>query len=391
MGIFTDIWQYMPHGMCLLWKPWLVLLWAGSDALIFTSYFAIPLALLKVLRGRREIPHRGIIVLFALFIMLCGITHLLSIVTMWVPIYPIVGFVKLATGIVSMTTAVVLFKLVPALVNFPSPSDLASVNKNLHEEIEAHEKTLASLREARASLEAKVEARTIELKETNDRLAVLAREAVHRSKNLLSVVSALAQQSAKGTQKTSEFIDTLLGRFQALALATSTVLEGGDKTSEQLEAVVRNQLEPMVLAFGDRVKIKGPSIKVGSEAAQQISLVLHELATNAQKYNFLSSEEAKVVISWTFKSSDEFEFRWDEDLTPDMASALSHEKSDGFGTKLLTRIVPAMLRGAARRYVADDQLSYSLIVPTSSLQSSKDIETEGLLAARLLDDSFGLT
>ena len=50
MQNFVDIWQYMPHGMCLLWQPWLVFLWAGSDLLIFLSYTAIPVALLTVLR-----------------------------------------------------------------------------------------------------------------------------------------------------------------------------------------------------------------------------------------------------------------------------------------------------------------------------------------------------
>ena len=45
-----DYGGYMPHGMCLLWEPWLVLLWAGSDLLIFLSYTAIPIALLRVLR-----------------------------------------------------------------------------------------------------------------------------------------------------------------------------------------------------------------------------------------------------------------------------------------------------------------------------------------------------
>ena len=62
--------DYMPHGMCLLWEPWLLTLWAGSDLLIFASYTAIPIALLTVLRKREDIPHGGLISLFASFILL---------------------------------------------------------------------------------------------------------------------------------------------------------------------------------------------------------------------------------------------------------------------------------------------------------------------------------
>lgn len=391
MDAFSDIWQYMPHGMCLLWKPWLVLLWAGSDALIFLSYFAIPTALLIVMKRRRELPHRGLIILFASFIMLCGITHLLSIVTLWVPIYPYVAFVKLATGLVSMMTAIVLFRLVPTLVSLPSPTDLNSVNEQLRKEILAHEETLQALKQAHASLEKKVEERTSELRETNDRMALLAREAVHRSRNLLTVVASLAQQSARGTKKTEDFIDKLLGRIQSLALATSTVLQGGSKTSEQLETVLEKQLEPLLLTFGDRLNLKGPSVLIGSEAAQQISLAVHELATNAQKYNLPNSDKADITIEWTQKPDDMFEFCWHENMAQVASDTSAKQASGGFGSKLLLRLVPAMLRGTARQTVEKGCLSYCLEIPAASLYPQNNTEEDEMLAARLLDESFGLS
>ena len=64
LSYFTDFDQYMPHGMCLLWQPWLLLLWAGSDLLILAAYFAIPFALLRVLAKRKDIRQRGLVVLF---------------------------------------------------------------------------------------------------------------------------------------------------------------------------------------------------------------------------------------------------------------------------------------------------------------------------------------
>ena len=135
MQNFIEIWQYMPHGMCLLWQPWLVALWAGSDLLIFLSYTAIPFALLTVLRKRKDIPFSGLVVLFASFILLCGLTHLMGIVTLWYPIYPWVGMLKLATGLVSAATAVVLFRLIPTLTALPSPAQLATALRRNHSAI----------------------------------------------------------------------------------------------------------------------------------------------------------------------------------------------------------------------------------------------------------------
>ena len=385
MDPFNDIWQYMPHGMCLLWQPWLLFLWAGSDLLIFLSYSAIPLALLTVLKARKDIPHSGLVVLFASFILLCGLTHLFSIVTLWVPIYPYVGLVKLATGVVSAITAITLFRLIPTLVALPSPSDLQDTNQRLLDEIAAHERTLATL-------EAQVAERTAELQEANAKLSVQAREAVHRSSNLLSVVASLAQLSARGHDKTADFIDTLMGRIHSLAKATSTVMRGSEEYSGDLGAVLKEQLEPLVLAYPDRVTLSGERLVISPEAAQQIALAVHELATNSQKYNLGHSEEAQVSVSWSVAGHDEnqeFMLVWSETVSADMAKGVAGDDA-GFGTKLLTRIVPQMLRGQAERSLQGSQLSYTLRAPASAVLSKPEDLQAGSYAARLVDTNFGI-
>lgn len=388
---FADIWQYMPHGMCLLWQPWLVVLWAGSDLLIFLSYSAIPIALLSVLRRRADIPFGGLVVLFASFILLCGLTHALSIVTLWYPIYPYLGAVKLVTGIVSTITAIVLFRLIPTLVALPSPAEMTKANERLREEVAAHERTMASL-------EAKVAERTEELATLNRTLSVQAREAVHRSANLLSVVSSLATQSARTTDSKEEFVETLIGRLQSLARATSLVMRGSDEASQQLETVVRDQLQPVLMAFPKQVAISGPDLTVGPEAAQQVSLALHELATNAQKHGLASESDARIDLSWSIAGGEggegdgnaTFTLEWRETLPAKSAGAFSDVTSQGFGTKLLTRIVPAMLRGEARREFEGDLFRYRLIVPASAVLASRDHAAGDALAARLVDENFGL-
>ncbi|WP_265563997.1 sensor histidine kinase [Sphingomicrobium arenosum] len=366
--------DYMPHGMCLLWQPWLVFLWAGSDALIFASYMAIPIALLMVLKRRTDVPHRGIVMLFASFILLCGFTHLFGIVTLWVPIYPYVGVLKLATGIVSTITAILLFRMIPALVALPSPGDLRRANEELIE--------------ARDALEAKVAARTAELSDANARLAILTREAVHRSNNLLAVVSSLARQSARDARNIDDYVETFAGRIDALAGATSSVMRGDDKTSQGIETIVRRQLDPLLNVHGDRVRIEGPLVRVGSEAAQQISLALHELATNAQKYGGLDHDEAAILVGWTVEDG-RFRLIWVETFDPATGAAPFSSDRVGFGTKLLTRVVPTMLRGTAERTVDAAHFTYTLDVPIEELGAGSEGEGETGLAARIVDETFG--
>jgi PAS domain S-box-containing protein len=164
---------YMAHGYCLLWKPWLVALHAGSDFLIFASYFAIPVAIWIFVSKRPNLEMRGLARLFAAFILWCGLTHIVNLITLWWPIYEFQGLVKVVTAGISLTTAVVIFPLIPKALAIPSPAELQLANAELAREIAAHKRTLADLQLARTDLERRVEARTKELSEATDRFQSL--------------------------------------------------------------------------------------------------------------------------------------------------------------------------------------------------------------------------
>lgn len=392
MENFLDIWQYMPHGMCLLWQPWLVLLWSGSDALIFLSYMAIPLALLLVIRGRNDLRHRGLILLFAGFILLCGLTHLLGVITLWWPIYPYVGLVKLATGLVSATTAIVLFRLVPTLIAIPAQSQLEEINRRLTLKIAEHEAAEAELRAIRDGLEEQVSQRTEELKQANAKLAVVAREAVHRSKNLLTVVSSIARQSARGQSDINEYVTTLIGRLDALAGATETVIGRHEAASADLRLVVENQIRPLQMTSGERISIDGPSIRISSETAQQIGLAVHELATNTQKYGALAKGDGDLNVSWRKTGTgpqEELIFQWSETHAPNPGG--DEPQPGGFGHALLTRVVPTMLRGTAERSNTQGRLVYELRIPAATLTTDETTKGDANMAARIVDADFGLS
>src|SRR5205085_10424848 len=107
-------------------------------------YFAIPAAIWIFLRQRQhqDLELRRLAMLFAAFIFLCGLTHLVQMVTLWWPIYETQGVLKLATAIVSVATAVMIFPLIPNAAAIPSPRALQAANEGLRREIEAHEDTL---------------------------------------------------------------------------------------------------------------------------------------------------------------------------------------------------------------------------------------------------------
>lgn len=164
---------YMAHGYCLLWKPWLVALHAGSDILVATAYFAIPLAIFQFQRLKRNWDFSCLGWLFFAFIMFCGFTHLFSALTLWFPVYETQGFVKLATAFFSVATAIVMFPLVPAVAALPNPGDLQKANERLAREVAAHRETLAELEAARRDLMDRVEARTRDLALAKERFEAL--------------------------------------------------------------------------------------------------------------------------------------------------------------------------------------------------------------------------
>lgn len=394
LSIFADFSEYMPHGMCLLWEPWLLILWAGSDLLIVAAYFAIPFALVQVLMKRDDIKQRGLVLLFASFILLCGITHALSVVTLWIPIYPLQGMVKLATGLVSAATAVVLFKLVPTLVSLPSLDDMKQTNQKLREEVAAHEETLSALRRARDDLELVVAERTAELKDVNTKLSITAREAIHRSHNLIAIATSIARQSSLTQTDVAEFTKVLVGRLSALADATGAIMERQQRSSADLKDVVSKQLAPVIQTYPEKVNVDGPEMEIDGEAAQQISLAIHELATNAQKYGALASDAARISVTYTVRldrGQDEkwLMLVWQEELGEAIQLSDREDNKEGFGTRLLMQIIPTMLNGEASRTFANGKLKYQLDVPLSAIAPDQVRTRSEAFATSVLDGNFG--
>lgn len=151
---------FIPHGHCYLWKPGLLWLHILSDALTAIAYYSIPLTLIYFVRKRQDLPFDWMFQLFSAFIIACGSTHLIEIVTIWHPVYWLSGTLKAVTAGVSMYTAIALVPLVPRALSLPSPAQLEAVNRELEREILERKQVEETLRQSEARYRAVVEDQT---------------------------------------------------------------------------------------------------------------------------------------------------------------------------------------------------------------------------------------
>ncbi len=122
---------FMPHGFCFMWRPDVLWLHVLSDGTIAAAYYCIPLVLVFFIRRRPDLPFPAIFWMFSAFILLCGTTHLMSILVLWHPVYYVEGWIKAATALVSVATMIMVIYDLPKALALISPAQLAKENVKL--------------------------------------------------------------------------------------------------------------------------------------------------------------------------------------------------------------------------------------------------------------------
>src|SRR6266849_2167905 len=215
-----------PHGICLLWEPELIWLHVLSDAVIAASYFSIPVALSIFVSKRRDVDFGFIFWAFAVFIMACGFTHVLSIVTLWVPVYCIEGLVKALTAFASIVTAVVLWPLLPKILALPSPAQLRAAEAALAQEGLHRREAEDMLRHAQ-----KMEA-----------IGQLTGGVAHDFNNLLTIISGNLEIAERGLQSWGDATRERLTRV--IANAANGAQRAAMLTHRLLAFARRQTLDP---------------------------------------------------------------------------------------------------------------------------------------------------
>ncbi len=163
------------------------------------------------------------------------------------------------------------------------------------------------------------------------RLALLMSELAHRGKNQIAVIQSIANRSLTGNRTLDEGREIFQNRLLAISRSMSN-LSLNSVHSADLAAIVKAELESVL----DRVDISGPTIPLRSRPAQNFSLLVHELATNAIKYGALSVPGGRVDVSWTLRGT-KLRFDWRERGGP----PASPPTRKGFGTVIIAHNIAA--------------------------------------------------
>jgi two-component sensor histidine kinase len=200
-----------------------------------------------------------------------------------------------------------------------------------------------------------------ERKRSEEHKKLLMAEVNHRSRNLLAVVQAIVNQSARGADPTT-FAINLADRLQGLS-ASQDLLIKSDWQGIDIHELIQAQLHHFKHLIGSRIFAEGPTAHLTSASAQAVGMALHELATNAAKYGSLSASEGSVRISWDYPEGIEklFTMRWTEENGP--TKPVPNRK--GFGSLVTGPMVESALGGKVEIEFLKGGLIWKLTAPVA--------------------------
>jgi PAS domain S-box-containing protein len=199
-----------------------------------------------------------------------------------------------------------------------------------------------------------------ERKEREEKEHLLMGEINHRAKNMLSVVDAIARQTA--TRSLGDFIECFSNRIQALS-ANQDLLIRNDWKGIEIVDLVLAQIAYFADLIDSRIAFQGLNLRLNPASAQAIGLALHELATNAGKYGALSTERGRVDIGWGMTNGDMFTMTWTEREGPPVIAP----KRCGFGTLVMEAMAERSVYGVVDLDYAPSGLTWRLTCPATNV------------------------
>ena len=204
-----------------------------------------------------------------------------------------------------------------------------------------------------------------DLRGLQDRQQVLMSELLHRTRNLLAVVQAIASQTRRKSASVAEFGREFASRLRALS-RVQNLLSHIDEQDVDLRSLVEAELH----AHGDgdtatdKIEIGGPPVALPATSAQALGLAIHELATNAVKYGALAQPEGKLKVSWNVETREaerRVVFEWTESgvKMPDDVPP----KRRGYGSELIERALPYQLRAKTDFQFGPDGVRCAIVAP----------------------------
>jgi PAS domain S-box-containing protein len=187
---------------------------------------------------------------------------------------------------------------------------------------------------------------------------VLVAELDHRVKNTLATVSAVASRTQGASVSVADFAAKLAGRIQSMA-ATHELLSGRQWKGISVRELVQRELAPYMAA--NNTALDGPELMLSPEAGQKVSMVLHELTTNAVKHGALSTNDGQISIRWNRarNGADRLWIEWRETGGPTVRTS----RGSGYGTEVIRNLIPYELGGTVDFVFASEGIRCDLNIP----------------------------
>jgi len=209
-----------------------------------------------------------------------------------------------------------------------------------------------------------------ERRQAEESLQLLVAELSHRVKNTLATVVSMARLTIKRSNTLEEFEAAFMDRLQALSEAHSLIFQANWGETE-LTRVVDQALRPFRARADGRFRISGEPVALEPKPALALTLMLHELATNAAKYGALASPEGEVDLAWRLDddADQRLTLRWKETGGP----AVVAPERKGFGHQLIEKSSRLELDGEARIDFRPDgveaEISFPLAADSATFRS----------------------
>jgi PAS domain S-box-containing protein len=201
-------------------------------------------------------------------------------------------------------------------------------------------------------------------KKQEDDLHFIMGELSHRTKNLLSVVQAMASQTARYSASFADFEGRFLGRIRALSQSHDLLVSQNWSGAPLLDLILA-QLMPFVEDEA-RVEAQGPAIFLRAEAAQSLGIILHELATNASKYGALSVPAGRIMIRWD-RAPAAIRLSWRERDGP----PVKPPAHPGFGRIVIERMASDMFGSTAKLELHPTGVRWSASIPQALIAGAR--------------------
>lgn len=204
------------------------------------------------------------------------------------------------------------------------------------------------------------DASTQRLAAEND-VRFLMRELAHRSKNQMTVILAMAKQTARGAADVDSYVEAFERRIHGLARSTDLLLTHG-RAGVLLSELIDSHIAPFSPRDPARLTLSGPSVRLNAQAAQMLGMAAHELSTNAVKYGAFTGDAGTLSVRWRIVD-DQLDLVWRETVPGRLVAS----ERVGFGTTVLQSMIGRALRAQVERLCHDDGIEWHFVIPLDAL------------------------